>query len=473
MRATIFGTGYVGLIQAAVLAEIGHHVLCVDVDREKIRRLSDGDVPIYEPGLAELVERNNVSGRLQFTTDAEQGVDFANLQFVAVGTPPGEDGSADLRHVLAVTETIADLMRDHKFVVIKSTVPVGTGEMILARMRRSLEARGKGALTFDVASNPEFLREGSGLEDCIHPDRIILGTSKPETESILRELYSPLALLNDQFVVMSIRSAELSKYAANCMLAAKISFMNEIAGFADILGADVAEVRRGIGSDPRIGFDFINAGIGYGGSCFPKDVRAMIETAENLGLDAGILQAVERRNSQQKRLLVDKMLLHFDGDLRGRTFALWGLSFKPETDDMREASSRSIMEALWASGAKVRAYDPVAMSECRRLYPDPSGLVLVETKEEAVDGADALVLVTEWHEFLRPDFRKLASILKEPVIFDGRNVYDPTRAEAYGVTIYGVGRQSPLGVKFDPAEVRRHLVAGQTNLQGGAVPGHL
>ena len=354
MKVTIFGTGYVGLVQAAVLAEAGHTVLCVDVDPGKVERLRRGEVAIYEPGLEDLVRDNSAAGRLAFTTEARDGVAFAAIQFIAVGTPPDEDGSADLRYVLAVANTIAEHMEDDRIVIVKSTVPGGTGDKVRAQIADGLAARARGDLGYDVASNPEFLKEGSAVEDCTRPDRIILGTASVDTEAVLRELYAPFVSEPEKIIVMDVRSAELTKYAANCMLAAKISFMNEIANLADRLGADIANVRHGIGADPRIGYHFINPGIGYGGSCFPKDVQALIRMADEIGFDAAVLRAVETRNSGQKRYLVDKILKHFGGDVAGRTFALWGLAFKPNTDDMREAPARVIMEAHWEQGARVR-----------------------------------------------------------------------------------------------------------------------
>ena len=440
MLVTIFGTGYVGLVQAAVLAEAGHDVLCVDVDPAKIERLRAGEVPIYEPGLEQLVRQNSASGRLTFTTDAREGVGFAGVQFIAVGTPPDEDGSADLRYVLAVADTIAEHMEDGKIVIVKSTVPVGTSDKVRAQMERRLAARARGDLSFDVASNPEFLKEGSAVADCTRPDRIIIGTTSEETEAVLRELYAPFNRNHEKIILMDVRSAELTKYAANCMLATKISFMNEIANLADRLGADIEKVRHGIGSDPRIGYQFIYPGIGYGGSCFPKDVQALIRTADEIGFDAAVLRAVEARNAAQKNYLVEKILDHFDGAIAGRTFALWGLAFKPNTDDMREAPARVIMEALWAAGAKVRAFDPKAMEECRRIYGERDDLVLCANQDAALDGADALIVATEWNSFKAPDFREMRAALAEKVIFDGRNIYDPQTVAKYGLRLYGVGR---------------------------------
>ena len=440
MLVTIFGTGYVGLVQAAVLAEAGHDVLCVDVDPAKIERLRAGEVPIYEPGLEQLVRQNSAAGRLTFTTDAREGVGFASVQFIAVGTPPDEDGSADLRYVLAVADTIAEHMEDGRIVVVKSTVPVGTSDKVRAQMERRLAARARTDLSFDVASNPEFLKEGSAVADCTRPDRIIIGTASEDTEAVLRELYAPFNRNHEKIILMDVRSAELTKYAANCMLATKISFMNEIANLADRLGADIEKVRHGIGSDPRIGYQFIYPGIGYGGSCFPKDVQALIRTADEIGFDAAVLRAVETRNAAQKNYLVEKIRGHFDGAIAGRTFALWGLAFKPNTDDMREAPARVIMEALWAEGAKIRAFDPKAMEECRRIYGEREDLVLCSSQDAAIEGADALIVATEWNSFKAPDFREIRAALAEKVIFDGRNIYDPQTVARYGLRLYGVGR---------------------------------
>lgn len=440
MRVTIFGTGYVGLVQAAVLAEAGYEVVCVDIDPRKVEQLRRGEVPIYEPGLERLVRENAEAHRLRFTTDAAEGVAHGAIQFIAVGTPPDEDGSADLKYVLAVAGSIAEHMDGHKIVVVKSTVPVGTSDKVRERIAEGLSARGRPEITYDVASNPEFLKEGAAVADCTRPDRIIIGTSSVETERVLRELYAPFNRNHEKIIVMDVRSAELTKYAANCMLATKISFMNEIANLADRLGADIEHVRHGIGSDPRIGYQFIYPGVGYGGSCFPKDVQALIRTADEIGFEASVLKSVEERNARQKHFLVDKIMAHFNGDIGGRTFALWGLAFKPNTDDMREAPARVVMEALWDAGAVVRAFDPKAMEECRRIYGDRPNLVLCESQNEALNGADALVLVTEWKSFQAPDYEALKGVLKEPVVFDGRNIYDPAVARKHGLTVYGVGR---------------------------------
>ncbi|MFQ8431908.1 UDP-glucose dehydrogenase family protein [Amaricoccus sp. W119] len=447
MRITVFGTGYVGLVQGAILAEVGHDVLCVDVDAAKVEALRAGNIPIFEPGLEEIVKRNYAAGRLQFTTDAAEGVAHGPIQFIAVGTPPDEDGSADLTYVLAVATTIAEHMTEPKVIIDKSTVPVGTADKVRARVAEVLKGRGsdgesdRGAdRRFDVVSNPEFLKEGAAVADCMKPDRIIIGTSDPESEELLREVYAPFNRNHDKMIVMDVRSAELTKYAANCMLATKISFMNEVANLAERLGADVEMVRVGIGSDPRIGYHFIYPGAGYGGSCFPKDVKALIHTAREIGFDPKLLQAVEDRNDAQKEVIFAKIEKHYGGDLKGRIFALWGLSFKPNTDDMREAASRVLMEALWEAGASVQAYDPEAMEETQRIYGDREDLTLVGTKEAALRGADALVILTEWQAFRAPDFDLIAEKLKAPVIFDGRNLYEPARMEKRGFSYYAIGR---------------------------------
>ncbi|AMX03524.1 UDP-glucose dehydrogenase family protein [Microbulbifer thermotolerans] len=440
MNVTVFGTGYVGLVQAAVLAEAGHKVICIDIDENKIASLNKGQVPIYEPGLAPLVERNLSSRTLQFTTDAKTGVDHGEIIFIAVGTPPDEDGSADLRHVLTVARTIAEHMGESKIVVNKSTVPVGTADKVREAIKSELDKRGAGDLAFDVVSNPEFLKEGSAVADCMRPDRIIIGTDSKEAEEALRELYAPFNRNHEKIMAMDIKSAELAKYAANCMLATKISFMNEMAEIADRVGADIEQVRQGIGSDPRIGYHFIYAGIGYGGSCFPKDVKALITTAGKLDVTPEILASVEQRNERQKRYLLEKICAHFGDDLSGKTFALWGLAFKPNTDDMREAPSRVLMEQLWQRGARVQAFDPQAMEECQRIYGVRDGLQLCGTKESALAGADALIIATEWQQFKAIDVEAVTSGLKNPVIFDGRNLYDPKQLARSGIDYYCVGR---------------------------------
>src|SRR5690554_6171003 len=439
MNITIFGTGYVGLVTGTCLADAGHDVICVDVDAAKIEGLKRGVIPIYEPGLEPLVKRNTAEGRLRFTTDAVEAVAFGTLQFIAVGTPPDEDGSADLQYVLAVARTIATNMNDYKVVVDKSTVPVGTADKVHAAMTAVLAARGA-AIEFDVCSNPEFLKEGAAIEDFSKPARIVIGTDSERVEKLMRECYAPFNRNHDKMIVMDVRSAELTKYAANAMLATKISFMNEIANLAERLGADIEAVRIGIGSDPRIGYHFIYPGAGYGGSCFPKDIQALIRTAEIVDFDARLLRAVESRNQEQKTMLFRKISRHFQGDLHGKTFAIWGLAFKPNTNDMREAPSRVLMEALWKAGARVRACDPEAMEETQRLYLDCDELQLCGTKESALKGADALVVVTDWQAFKAPDFELIRNYLNKPVVFDGRNLYDPRRMAKNGFQYYATGR---------------------------------
>lgn len=440
MKIAVFGTGYVGLVQGSVLAEVGHDVLCVDVDAAKVEGLKAGRIPIYEPGLEEIVKKNHAEGRLNFTTDAADAIRHGRIVFIAVGTPPDEDGSADLKYVLAVAATIAEHMEEAKVVVTKSTVPVGTADKVRAKLVEGLRARGREDLHFDVVSNPEFLKEGAAVADCMRPDRIVIGTSDKESEELLREVYAPFSRNHDKLIVMDVRSAELTKYAANCMLATKISFMNEMANLAERLGADIEMVRQGIGSDQRIGYHFIYPGAGYGGSCFPKDVKALIHTAREVGFEPKLLQSVEDRNEEQKSVIFDKVRAHYDGSLRGRTFALWGLAFKPNTDDMREAASRVVMEALWASGAKVQAFDPEAMEEAQRLYGDRDDLTLCGTKEACLRDADALIVLTEWQAFRAPDFDLLKEKLKAPVVFDGRNLYDPARMARRGFAYYAIGR---------------------------------
>ncbi|WP_163272728.1 UDP-glucose dehydrogenase family protein [Chelativorans alearense] len=451
MKVTVFGTGYVGLVQAAVLAEAGFDVVCVDVDADRIERLRQGRVPIYEPGLDPLVKENCARGRLCFTTDAAEGVRHGLVQLIAVGTPPREDGSVDLKQVFSAAETVAVHMEAHRVIAIKSTVPVGTADLVAERIRKTIAVRGRSTLTFDVASNPEFLKEGSAVADCRKPDRIVIGASSKAAEETLRKLYAPYNRNHEKIVVMDVRSAEMTKYAANCMLATKISFMNEMANLAEAVGADIEKVRLGIGSDPRIGYHFIYPGAGYGGSCFPKDVRAMIAAAADLGLEADVLKAVDDRNRRQKEVLVHKIMKHFAGDIGGKTFALWGLAFKPDTDDMREAPSRAIMEALWQAGAKVRAYDPAAMPECRRIYGERPDLVLADSCATALHGADALVIATEWKAFMAPDFGAIKAALSTRTIFDGRNLYDPEVVAGHGIQYYCIGR--PVAAPSDAAAV--------------------
>lgn len=439
MKITIFGTGYVGLVTGACLAEVGHDVLCMDVDKNKIERLESGQIPIYEPGLESIVSHNMEAGRLQFSTDTEKAVQHGLLQFIAVGTPPDEDGSADLQYVTAVARAIGQYMNEYKVIIDKSTVPVGTGDVVHAAARAALDARGL-ELDFDVVSNPEFLKEGAAVNDFMKPDRIIVGTEGERPRELLREVYYPFNRNHDRMIFMDRRSAELTKYAANAMLATKISFMNEIANLAERLGADIESVRRGIGSDPRIGYHFIYPGCGYGGSCFPKDVTALSRTARDCDYESRLLNAVEAVNAAQKHVLFDKVSHYFQGDLAGKTVAIWGLAFKPNTDDMREASARALMEDLWKAGARVQAFDPEAMEETQRLYPDEDGLQLCGTKEQALKGADALVICTEWKEFRSPDFNAIKAALSEPVIFDGRNLYEPSILARYGLVYYAIGR---------------------------------
>ena len=443
MKVTIFGTGYVGLVQAAVFADVGHDVCCVDVNEDKINKLKKGIIPIFEPGLEDLVSEGITEGRLTFTTDAKQGVNFGKIQFISVGTPPEEDGSADLQYVLAVAVTIGEHMEGEKFIVDKSTVPVGTADKVRQAVEEVLAKRGV-KHDFHVVSNPEFLKEGAAINDCQRPDRIIVGTDSERAEKIMRELYQPFARSHDKFIVMDNRSAEMTKYAANCMLATKISFMNEMANIAERVGADIEHVRMGIGSDPRIGFQFIYPGCGYGGSCFPKDVKALINTAGQNGYTPAILNAVEDVNGRQKRKLFEYISNYFKDGVAGKTFALWGLSFKPNTDDIREASSRVVMEQLWEACAHVRAFDPEAMDEIATIYPNESGLSLVDTKEEALEGADALVICTEWQNFRAPDFDLILEKVKNKVIFDGRNMYDPMLMREKGLTYFGIGRSSAV-----------------------------
>jgi UDPglucose 6-dehydrogenase len=439
MKVTVFGIGYVGLVQAAVMAEVGHDVLCIDVDQNKVDRLKDGHIPIFEPGLTPLVKSNYEAGRVDFSIDAARGVEHGEVIFIAVGTPPDEDGSADLKYVLAVAQTIAAHMQSHKIVINKSTVPVGTADKVKAKITNTLSDAGK-SVTFDVVSNPEFLKEGAAVNDCMRPDRIILGTDSESAEKTLRELYSPFNRNHDKIIMMDIRSAELTKYAANCMLATKISFMNEMSNLAEVFGADIENVRRGIGSDPRIGYQFIYPGCGYGGSCFPKDVQALARSASAAGYTARILDAVEEVNYSQKEKLFEYISRHFSADLKGKTVALWGLSFKPNTDDMREASSRVLMEKLWAAGASVKAYDPEAMEETQRIYGSRDDLSLMGTKESALEGADFLVICTEWQAFRAPDFELIKEKLSAPLIFDGRNLFEPQLMMEYGLHYYAIGR---------------------------------
>jgi UDPglucose 6-dehydrogenase len=443
MRVTIFGSGYVGLVTGACLADAGNHVMCVDVDAAKIERLKRGEIPIHEPGLDALIKRNAEAGRIEFTTDAARGVEHGLFQLIAVGTPPGEDGSADLRYVLAVARTIGTHLKRYGIVITKSTVPVGTADKVRAELAGTLAGRGA-KVEFDVVSNPEFLKEGAAIADFMKPDRVVIGTDNPRTTELMRALYEPFTRNHDRLIVMDIRSSELTKYAANSMLATKISFMNELANIAERVGADIEKVRIGIGSDPRIGYSFIYPGTGYGGSCFPKDVQALIRSANEVGHEPQILNAVEAVNTRQKEVLFHKMQRHFNGALTGRTFALWGLAFKPNTDDMREAPAVTLIELLLQAGASVRAYDPVAAAEAARLFSGRGGFTLAKSAYEAAAGADALAIVTEWQEFRSPDFERLKETLKAPVIFDGRNLYDPATLARFGLTYYAIGRGRPL-----------------------------
>jgi UDPglucose 6-dehydrogenase len=439
MRVTIFGSGYVGLVTGACLAEAGNHVMCVDVDAKKIERLNQGDVPIHEPGLEALIKRNSEAGRIEFTTDAVKAIAHGLFQIIAVGTPPDEDGSADLRYVLAAARSIGTHISRYSIVVTKSTVPVGTADKVRAEIEARVAERGVRA-EFDVVSNPEFLKEGVAIQDFMKPDRVVIGTENPRTQELMRALYEPFTRNHDRLIVMDIRSAELTKYAANAMLATKISFMNELANIAERCGADVEKVRIGIGSDPRIGYSFIYPGTGYGGSCFPKDVQALVRSARATGHEPEILLAVESVNRRQKEVLVHKMQQHFGAGLKGKSVALWGLAFKPNTDDMREAPARTIIEMLWKAGASVRVYDPVALNEATRIYGERADLIVCRSAYEAVAGADALAIVTEWQEFRSPDFERLKELLTSAVIFDGRNLYDPGMVARFGFTYYAIGR---------------------------------
>jgi len=439
MKVTIYGSGYVGLVTGACLAQVGNDVLCVDIDPNKIEMLKRGESPIFEPGLTDMLRANQASGRLNFTLDATEGVAHGLFQFIAVGTPPDEDGSADLQHVLAVAKTIGEHIGGYRIIVNKSTVPVGTADRVRAQVQDVLDQRAAN-LEFDVVSNPEFLKEGAAIDDFMRPDRIVVGTDNPRTTELLRELYTPFNRNHERIVAMDIRSAELTKYAANSLLATKISFMNELSNIAEKLGADIEKVRIGIGSDPRIGYQFIYPGAGYGGSCFPKDVRALENTSLDNGYTPELLHAVEAVNFRQKHKLPEKISAHYQGQLKGKTFALWGLAFKPNTDDMREASSRVLMENLWEQGASVRAFDPEATEETRRIYGERDDLTLCDSPEAALQGADALVVITEWNQFRSPDFEYIHKQLREPVIFDGRNLYDPDFLAKQGFTYHSIGR---------------------------------
>lgn len=439
MKVTIFGTGYVGLVQAAVLAEVGHQVCCVDVDDERIAALRLGQIPFYEPGLATLVESHLASGRLSFTVDPAIAVAHADLLLIAVGTPADEDGSADLQHVLTVADTIGQLMSRPKLVVTKSTVPVGTAQQVRQHIQAQLAERGL-ALECDVAANPEFLKEGAAVSDCMRPDRIIIGCDSETALEQLRALYAPFNRNHDRIVVMNLRSAELTKYAANAMLATRISFMNEMAALAEQLGADIEAVRQGMGADPRIGYHFLYPGCGYGGSCFPKDIQSLLHTARRVDCDTPLLAAVEQVNQRQQQKMAQTLLTRFGPDLRGRTFALWGLAFKPGTDDMRDAPSRPLLAAIWAAGGRVQAFDPKAMERARQIYGQRPDLLLCPTQEAALEGADALLICTEWQAFRAPDFQQLKALLNQPVIIDGRNLYEPRKLSELGFDYHAIGR---------------------------------
>lgn len=441
MRVAVFGTGYVGLVTGACLADAGHHVMCVDVDEAKVARLSKGQIPIFEPGLSEIVTRNLALGTLEFTSDAAPAITHGDIIFLAVGTPPDDSGAADVKNVFSVVDSIGRNMTGHKIVVVKSTVPVGTCDLVDERLGSILATRGVAA-SFAVVSNPEFLKEGAAISDFQEPDRIIIGTGSAAARSAMAELYMPFNSSHDRIVFMDIRSAELTKYAANAMLATKISFINEMASLAERLGADIEEVRRGIGSDPRIGHHFIYPGLGYGGSCFPKDVQALARTCEEAGFDSPLLRAVEVVNQRQRQAMIDKIATHFGGiqGLAGKSIAVWGLAFKPGTDDMREAPSRTLIEALMDAGARIIAFDPAAMDEARRIYGQRDGLVFAEDKYAALDGTDALLICTEWQQFHVPDFEEMARRMRRRVLFDGRNIYDPVRMREDGWTYFSIGR---------------------------------
>lgn len=439
MKITVIGSGYVGLVSGACLAEVGNDVLCLDVDANKIRILNEGGIPIYEPGLEAMVKRNKEAGRLRFTTDIAAAVAHGDIQFIAVGTPPDEDGSADLQYVLAAARNIGMHMTSYKVIVDKSTVPVGTADKVRAAIADVLATRGA-SLEFSVVSNPEFLKEGAAIDDFMKPDRIVVGVSDDRAADMMRQLYAPFQRNHERLIVMDVRSAELTKYAANAMLATRISFMNELANLAEKLGADIELVRQGIGSDPRIGYHFLYPGCGYGGSCFPKDVQALVRTAHAAGQDLKVLQAVEDANEVQKHVLAKKIVAHFGEDLSGKKIALWGLAFKPNTDDMREAPSRVLIAELFKRGATVRAYDPVAIHETQRIYGAEPRLEYAQNPMDALEGADMLAIVTEWKEFRAPDFAAIKARLKTPVIFDGRNLYEPAHVRAAGITYYAIGR---------------------------------
>jgi UDPglucose 6-dehydrogenase len=439
MKVTVIGTGYVGLVTGACLADAGNTVFCLDVDEKKIARLNAGEIPIFEPGLEAIVKRNEQAGRLRFSTDVAASVAHGEIQMIAVGTPPSEDGSADMQHVIAAARSVGRLMEGYKVVVTKSTVPVGTADKVKQAIIEEQKKRGQGN-DFSVVSNPEFLKEGAAVEDFMRPDRIVVGSEDPRAIALLRQLYAPFQRNRERVLVMGVRSAELTKYAANAMLATRISFMNELANLAEAIGADIEEVRRGIGSDPRIGYQFLYAGAGYGGSCFPKDVKALQRSAQEAGRPLRLINAVEDVNDAQKRVLGEKMKKHF-GNLKGKTIALWGLAFKANTDDMREAASVTLIEDLTRDGANVRAYDPAARDVARKTFAENKKVLIVDSAEAALEGADALAIITEWQEFRSPDFAALKAKLKSPAIFDGRNLYDPAALKAQGIAYYPIGRK--------------------------------
>jgi len=441
LKVTVVGTGYVGLVSGTCLAEVGNDVLCLDVDPEKIRILQEGGIPIFEPGLLDMVKRNVIAGRLRFTTDVVEAVAHGTIQFIAVGTPADEDGSADLQYVTAAARSIGKHMTDFKVVVDKSTVPVGTADKVRAAIADELRQRGA-KIDYSVVSNPEFLKEGAAVDDFMRPDRIVIGAEDERAVEAMRALYAPFQRNHERLIIMDVRSAELTKYAANAMLATRISFMNELANLAEKLGADIEHVRQGIGSDPRIGYHFLYPGCGYGGSCFPKDVQALQRTARlDAGVELKVLNAVEEANDDQKRVLSAKVRAKFGNDLSGRKFAVWGLAFKPNTDDMREAPSRYLLADLFAAGATVTAYDPVAMPEAQRIFAGETRLAYAENPMAALDGADALIIVTEWKEFRSPAFDAVKAKLKQPVIFDGRNLYEPKTPRSFGIEYFSIGRK--------------------------------
>ena len=452
MKVTIYGSGYVGLVTGALLADVGNDVMCVDIDETKVANLKKGIIPIFEPGLDDVIKRNVAAERLDFTTDRDVAVAHSEVQFIAVGTPPGEDGSADMQYVAAVAKTIGDRMTEPKIIVNKSTVPVGTGDMVEDVVAESLKAR---SLTIECAviSNPEFLKEGAAIDDFMKPDRIVIGTDNEHAKEVMRELYAPFCRNHDKLVFMNRKSSELTKYAANSLLATKISFMNELSNIADLVGADIEDVRHGIGSDPRIGYHFIYPGCGYGGSCFPKDVKALVQTSKQVGYNAELLDAVDAVNDRQKHVLFHKLMDHFDNNIKGKTFAVWGLSFKPNTDDLREAPSRVLIESILEHGGVVRAYDPVAMAEMRHFYPDEKRIELLGTALDAVDGADALLIATEWSEFRTPNWEGMKKGLKQPLVIDGRNLYDPNVMREHGFTYDCIGRPTAVDRRKDEKRI--------------------